>query len=155
MPKAGRDYAVEGETTVSRRVETAKLRKKAIADFNRMIRIEAANDDGICMCVTCGKHFRWDAGIKEAHTGHFVAGSTNSVVFDERNAHPQCSHCNYYLSGNQEVYTQFMVDTYGQDVVDELRAARHKAKKLYRCDYVAMRKEYKARIKKQQERLGA
>ena len=154
MAKQGRDYGIEGESWQSRKMSTNALRKATIADFNKMIRAEAADDDGFCHCCTCDKVFRWDGGIKEAHSGHFVAGSTSGVVFDERNCHPQCPRCNYYMDGNQEVYSTFMLERYGPLVIAELQALRRVARKYYRSDYLEMRAGFRARIKVQKQRLG-
>lgn len=53
--------------------------------------------------------------------GHFVPGRGNGVLLDERGVHPQCYRCNCILHGNLIEYYPFMVRTYGQEVVDELR----------------------------------
>ena len=52
--------------------------------------------------------------------GHFVSGRHNSLIFDERNIHPQCMMCNYNNQGEQYKYGLFMLKTYGQKVIDEL-----------------------------------
>ena len=43
------------------------------------------------------------------------------------NAHPQCCYCNTFLDGNYENYYPYMVDEYGQDVVDYLKLLSREA----------------------------
>jgi hypothetical protein len=91
-------------------------------DLQKAIRMEAADDRGICRCVTCGKKGHY----KRMHGGHFVPGRRQSILFIEENIHVQCISCNNYLSGNVMEYERFMVNTYGQDAVDEIRALKER-----------------------------
>ena len=119
-------------------------------DLQKAIRMEAADEQGNCRCVTCGKRDHY----KKMHGGHFVPGRRMSVLFIERNIHPQCVHCNTFLSGNLMEYERLMVKTYGQDVVDEIRAAKNRTVTFSRHELADMRDEYKSRIKAQEQRLG-
>jgi hypothetical protein len=51
-------------------------------------------------------------------------------------------------------YERLMVKTYGQDVVDEIRAAKNRTVTFSRHELADMRDEYKSRIKAQEQRLG-
>ena len=56
--------------------------------------------------------------------GHFISrgmGGSSGVYFDERNIHAQCKPCNAWKQGAPHEYEQFMLDKYGQGVIDELR----------------------------------
>ena len=74
---------------------------------------------GQVVCVTCGKVMPWSAS--GTHAGHFASGRSHGVVLEEHGIFPQCYRCNEILSGNVAAYTIFMLDQYGQDVVDDLR----------------------------------
>lgn len=70
-------------------------------------------------CVCCGK----EATGSGMHGGHFITGATcpPKLFFDETNVHAQCYRCNINLSGNWVVYEKFMIDTYGEDHVADLK----------------------------------
>ena len=151
LVKLGRDYAVPGEPEKTRAIGTQKLRGMVARDFQLMIRMEAADDHGMCQCVTCPsiQHY------KEMDAGHFIGGRNNAALFCELNCHPQCKTDNGQRHGGKpEVYAQFILETYGQQALDYLNTLRHATVKYYRSDYLEMRAEYRARIKIQKQRLG-
>ena len=75
---------------------------------------------GYVKCCTCPRIIIWN---KNCDAGHFISksrGGLSGVYFDERNIHAQCKDCNGFHQGKQEVYLEFMLEKYGQDVVDKL-----------------------------------
>jgi len=79
--------------------------------------------DGMVTCVSCGKVLHW----KEADCGHFVPKSRGaSIRYVEENCHPECPSCNRFDDGHLAGYTLFMIDTYGRDKIEELRAEARK-----------------------------
>jgi hypothetical protein len=119
-------------------------------DLQKAIRMEAADKNGLVVCVTCGKIQHY----KQMHAGHFIPGRRMAMLFVEENVHPQCNHCNTFLSGNVTEYERFIVSNYGVDVLESLRKLRHSQHKYTREELADMRDGYKARIKKQEKRLG-
>jgi hypothetical protein len=88
-------------------------------DLQKAIRMEAADDRGICRCVTCGKKGHY----KRMQGGHFVPGRRQSILFVEENIHVQCISCNNYLSGNVMEYERFMVNSGTERMqVDEMQS---------------------------------
>jgi len=70
-------------------------------------------------CCTCDKVRQWI----DMDAGHFIGrglGGRSGVYFDERNIHAQSKDCNALEQGNL-AYLDFMLDKYGQKVIDELR----------------------------------
>lgn len=131
------------------------LRAKSLEAVQKLARIQAADDNGFCECVTCGvvKHY------KEMHGGHFIAkGASSRWALEEENIHPQCPACN--LSGNVknklsgQRYTLWMVDWYGRDFVDHMIATRKEIKKMYKSDYEDLIKKTKEEIKFHEKRIG-
>lgn len=112
--------------------------------------MEAADDNGNCVCVTCGRVDHY----KRFHAGHFIGGRTNAVLFDERGINPQCVRCNAYLNGNPSRYEAWMIANHGEAVVAELREARNRVVQYTREDLCEMRGVYRSRIKTQKQRLG-
>ena len=119
------------------------------ADLQKAIRMESSNDKGICQCVTCGKHDHY----KRMNGGHFIGGRYQSILLIEDNIHVQCVDCNKEESGNRDKYVEFMLETYGPEKVQELRALKHSGYKYTREQLADMRDGYKARIKQQKARL--
>ena len=110
--------------------------------LSKAIRLESARS-GICKCVTCGCSKPW----KEIQAGHFVGGRTNGVLFDERGIFPQCYACNVCRQGMGPEYTVFMLEHYGQGLVDELIQKRREAVKFTATELKEMIEGYKLRIK--------
>ena len=72
-------------------------------------------------CCTCPRIQIWP----RMDAGHFIPRGSrgqSGVYFDERNVHAQCKECNGFKEGNTLVYLEYMVEKYGQAVVDKLRA---------------------------------
>lgn len=110
---------------------------------------------GECVCVTCGKVLPWKdngASCGRLDTGHFLAGRTASILFEETNAHPQCVHCNQHLSGNQANYEIWMLAVYGQEVVDHLRRLKNTTRKFTHEEIVDLKISFTARLKEAEER---
>lgn len=161
----------------SREFQTSTYIRKFVApDFQKMIRAEAGAFVGItwvvadgkfagrrvrlgeCACVTCGKIHAWKKqkqfGKAGVDTGHFVASRCNSIIFEETNAHPQCVHCNQYLGGNQEAYSIWMWNVYGQEEIDRLNRLRNESVQFTREDLVYRRINYRARLKVAVDAIG-
>lgn len=55
--------------------------------------------------------------------GHFISrgiGGSSGVYFDERNIHAQGKQCNKWNQGSQIAYRTFMLEKYGEKIVEEL-----------------------------------
>ncbi len=134
--------------------------------FQRMIRAEAAAQDatstsavvdgevvqvyrkiGQCVCVTCGKVQPWSGGLGGMHAGHFLASRRNSIIFEEDNVWPQCSHCNRYESGNPQAFRMWMEAVRGMEVIDRLRKLKETSVNFKKDELVDMRIGYAARLK--------
>jgi len=84
-------------------------------------------DLGWVRCCSCGTliHIK-----RNADAGHYIErgrGGMSGVYFDERNINTQCKNCNggFYAGKNiraqvDEAYHKFMLEKYGQGVIDEL-----------------------------------
>jgi len=113
---------------------------------------------GQCVCVTCGKVLPWknsNATHGKLDTGHFIPSRRMSVLFAEKNAHTQCSHCNQQLGGNQGCYELWMRHVYGQETIDRLRRLKNQTVQFTREELVDMRIEYQGRLNRAIEKMGA
>lgn len=135
-------------------LKALRIRKavNAVAkDFQLMIRAEAADENGIVTCCSCGvtQHYsRVDAG-------HFISRANHATIFNERNCHPQCKHCNRFPTSETAArYEEFMQEKYRSNVVRELIRLSKTVKKWTYDELVDLRIEFKARARKAKKRLG-
>lgn len=130
------------------------LKKQAVTLWSLVVKLEHADRNGFCTCVTCGKVKHYKDGIE---AGHFVPGRGNAILFEEANCHPQCGPCNRRagprVSQVAGAYHAYMLERYGPDVIADLYAKARHARKLYRGELEALITEYKNRIDRQKEKM--
>ena len=117
---------------------------------------QVSRNIGYCVCVTCGKVTSWKGGVDRysgMHTGHFLSSRRNSIVFEEGNVAPQCSHCNYQLGGNPQAFRKWMLAVRGEDVIQRLERLKNTVVEFTREQLVDMRISYAARLKAAEERM--
>lgn len=80
-------------------------------------------------CFTCPQ--RGLVGANQ-QTGHFIPSSTcgGFLRYDLRNLRIQCFRCNHNLGGNGAIYYKRMVETEGQEYVDQLFKDKQQSIKL-------------------------
>lgn len=124
----------------------AKLVEEAAVLMQKLVRLKAADEDGIVTCCTCGIRRKWN---DQMDGGHFIERSYLGTKLLEENIHPQCKTCNGPFGGtpkgNPVAYTLFMIDTYGREFLDELEQLKNTSKKYTRSEI----EEIKADLKKQ------
>lgn len=152
----------ETELEKSKQWSMSTLIGKTAKDWQKCVRAEAAAVDGQawcmfdgefvqrvshvghCVCVTCGKRHPWNTNLMDA--GHFLAGRSNSILFEPTNIHPQCKWCNR-TGGRPQEYRKFMLSAYGQQVVDGLEVLKRQTRSFTREELVTKRREFRARTK--------
>jgi hypothetical protein len=127
---------------------------KALITLQKLVRLESADDNGYCQCVSCGKSFHWTEG----DGGHYISkGCSSYWALKKENVHPQCKGCNGFgmkhgTAANQ--YTLWMVDYYGRDFVDQMEADKRKPIKIYKKEYQEMIEEWNQQIREHLARIG-
>lgn len=119
--------------------------------MQRLVRLAASDDNGICQCVTCGKrdHF------SEMHGGHFVGRNNKAVCIDERNINVQCVNCNTFEGGKAAEYRAYMLQKHGEAVVLELERAKFPKNHVWNRYELAVRKiDMRDEIKAHEKRIG-
>lgn len=100
-------------------------------------------------CCTCGGLYVTSL----ADCGHYIEGRHPSVKFDMRNAHFQCGVCNRMNKGAKEykeireAYDKFMLDKYGQRVIDELNEMDKELTHYKEFHYKEMYNQFKVILK--------
>lgn len=128
-----------------------KCRSDVAKTFQAMIRMEAADDDGNCVCVTCMRVHKWNSG--KINAGHFHSRRHTGTLWDERNCHPQCVYCNQFLSGNIQSYAHYMLETYSEEELAELSLKTQEVRDYTSAELVEIRIGFMDRIKIQEKRL--
>lgn len=124
----------------------AKLADECAVLLQKLVRLKAADKDGMVRCVTCGTRKHW----KEMQGGHFIERGRLSTKLMEENIHPQCPGCNCFrmktASGVLD-YRRYMVEMYGEDFVTEIEMLSRETKKYFRPELEDLKSELKDRIK--------
>lgn len=125
----GRKASREAKAKMKLQVKTiGELTDEAAKLLQKIVRLEAADINGFCQCVTCDKHDHWT----NMQGGHFISRGNAATKLDPRNINSQCSGCNLHgmKVGNAEsVYHGWMINRYGKEVVDEMLATKGKVYK--------------------------
>jgi len=129
-------------------------RAKSLRLFQLLRRLEEADDDGFCECVTCGEYRHYST----CHGGHFLPkGKSSFWAHSPDNVFPQCPACNLYgmkHGSAAQVYTIFMIRKFGEEKVAHMLATQGNIIKIYAKDYREMIADYNARIKVEKKRIG-
>ena len=137
-----------------KKIKTAAQDAEACAvDLQLLVRLKAANDEGYCKCVTCGKV----AHYKEMQGGHFIERSRSATKLVEENIHPQCQYCNAFGMKSTIIvleYRNYMVAMYTEDGVAKLIALSRRSHKWVRSEIQEQRADIREQIKYHRKRLG-
>ncbi len=117
---------------------TSKLKKKADALFSVHIRKSYADVDGKVKCVTCGVRKHW----KSMQAGHYIPRSNLSTRWEELNTHVQCMQCNVLKKGNLDEYAIFLIEKYGNNILDLLHKQKQQKLKMKHEDYEKLIEKY-------------
>ncbi len=138
-----------------------RAKRQAWNWLSKALRLEAADDRGNCVCVTCGARQPW----QETDAGHWISGRRESILFAEDGIHPQCHKCNRYHHANpwgvtakkkavDEAYDAWMLKEYGQGRLDELLKRNQVSKTHSLGELLEMIEGYRLRVKFQKKTKG-
>ena len=134
----------------------ATARSKCITALQLLRRLEEADDNGYCTCVTCGVVAQWNEGIQG---GHFIDKSHSSYwALQEENVNPQCSGCNGFGMKHGTArysYMKWMEAKHGELFVQNMMETKKDIRKMYAADYREMLADFNARIRVEKKRIGA
>jgi len=123
---------------VPKKLSRSKLVKKLDTVFSKYIRVNSANKNGYCTCVTCGVVKHW----KEIQAGHFMSRKHYSTRWDERNVSSQCVSCNMFKQGEQYKFSLFL----GKDQAEVLYLKSKETVKFTNNELEEMIKDYEAKL---------
>jgi hypothetical protein len=120
-----------------------RLKSNLWVVFSEYIRRQNADEDGLTVCISCGKSDHW----KNLDSGHYIPKTYGlSIYFEERNVHPQCTGCNRFRRGNLTAYALALRKRYGENILEELDALKHQPRKFSKSDYEEMIETYKRKL---------
>lgn len=132
----------------------SKIVESSQKRFNKMRRMQCADDWGYCHCCCTGELIHY----KGIDAGHFISATKQNTRFEPSNVHPQSKGSNQWDTTNDSVidYTMFMVERYGRDHIDKLRAEAKESKSWgdHKEELLTLRLIWSREIKIQQKRLG-
>ncbi len=92
------------------------IREQTLAAFQKMRKMEEANDEGYVRCISCGKLMHW----KESQGGHYIPRAVRATEIDPDNVWPQCPQCNGVRHGNLTDYRYRLARKIGEERVKRL-----------------------------------
>lgn len=127
-----------------------KLSEQAAELTQKLVRMEASDDNGYCSCVTCGVTRHYKDGMQG---GHFISRRYKATKLMKENIHPQCAGCNGPLKGNLIHYTLYMVEMYGKEFIHELERLKAEGKKWNRQELDELITQLNSEIRFQSSRI--
>ncbi len=116
------------------------IAKKACQQIQQYARLSETDHNGYGECCSCGetKHY------SDCDGGHFQPKTHgyNAACIDERNVHLQCKRCNGFLAGNPAGYSNYMINKYGEEILEEMRLLACKTGE--RSDMIEAYEKYRA-----------
>jgi len=120
-------------------------RNDAISAFHQYVKYRDADFDGVCVCCTCGRAYRYDDRAMNA--GHFrPAGSFENTRFNEQNVNAQCVRCNNWGGGMTYEYSRWLEGKHGKGTSANLERLGHIHCKRTIDDYLEIEKIYKEKL---------
>lgn len=124
----------------------SKARKKAWKAFSRFVRLrDALRTTGTkthANCVTCGRRYKI-TGRGNIQAGHFQGGRSNAILIDEKGVHAQCYGCNVGKKGNPIPYYKYMLERYGQEVINDIEKRSREVKQIKKYEWKEIEEKYK------------
>ena len=124
----------------------AMLRNDVAGLVQRLVRLKAADQNGMVKCWTCPEVRHWT----EMQGGHFIERTKTATKMLEENIHPQCPGCNMFgmkKASTVLAYRREMVLWYGEDFVQWLEAESKRSVRHTRQELQSLISDYSKQIK--------
>lgn len=128
-----------------------RLLDNAAKDWQLLVRLRAADDNGMCRCFICGAPGRY----AEMEGAHYIPRKCKFLLLDPSNCRACCTICNQHLGGNLKEYRHKLIQHIGLDMVEWLESCRHFRNNWTREGVKNRHDDIKQDIKREKERIGA
>ena len=122
------------------------LVKRLDVHFSKFIRKRdslAGPLSGYFRCCSCSQL----KPINQADAGHYINRRWMTTRWREDNVHAQCRSCNRFDEGNGSGYSAFMIEKYGTNHMEYLRAVSRETSGFSDFELTMMIAEYKRKLK--------
>lgn len=111
---------------------------------SKYVRLSHADLDGNVECITCHVKLPW----QRIQCGHYISRVHLGTFFDLRNLGPQCPGCNckMYGNGRPDEFALYLINHYGQGILEELNKVKHEGKKYKTYELQELIEEYKDKL---------
>lgn len=92
-------------------------RQKCLQAFQKLRRLQCADDNGYITCISSGRRYQWNNGVDG---GHFIQRGCPATELEPDNVWPQSKHDNRHLSGNHASFRSRLIRKIGPDRVERL-----------------------------------
>ena len=134
-----------------KRYTIAGLANKVAVRLQLLRRMEEADEDGYCTCITCGvvKHY------KEMQGGHFIERGRMNTRLDHWNIWPQCPGCNMFGMKKASVVLEYAdaLNDIEPGLADEIKARSRIERKYTRIELEELADEIESQIRAAEARL--
>ena len=132
---------------------TAKIIDDCAVLMQKLVRLKAADHNGYCKCITCGKVQHWTV----MHGAHYIERGKTATKVMEQNIHPSCQYCNMigdkHIREIKDAYSKYMRDRYGDSFVDELFRKSKEVKKYGIVEARSLYADLKNQVKEAEQRV--
>jgi hypothetical protein len=158
IPKSGRKNKTAGP-----KKRSIKTIKRSLWEwFSRYVRLRDSDQSGYGKCISCSKIlwvWRFEDGMVKwnhnSHAGHYYSrGASKSLYYDEKNVNLQCSQCNTFKGGANQLYAIGLVEKYTTDILQELYVKHANAVRRGHFELEALEAEYKDKAKRLMKERG-
>lgn len=134
-----------------KRYTISGLSNKVATRLQLLRRMQEADEDGYCKCITCGDYRHY----KEMHGGHFIERGKMSTKLDPMNIWPQCPGCNMFGMKKASVvleYAKALNDRF-PGLADDLKRKSNEPKKYTRLELEELLNEIESQIREAEARI--
>ncbi len=93
-----------------------QVRQKCLKAFQLLRRLEEADENGYCTCISTGKREQY----QKLDGGHYISRRCRATELEHDNVWPQSKYANQYLNGDTLNYRDNLIRKIGLDRVERL-----------------------------------
>jgi hypothetical protein len=101
---------------MSKQQSLEQVRQKCLKAFQLLRRLEEADENGYCTCISTGKREEY----QKLDGGHYISRRCRATELEHDNVWPQSKYANQYLGGDTLNYRDSLIRKIGLERVERL-----------------------------------
>lgn len=101
---------------MSKQQSLEQVRQKCLKAFQLLRRLEEADENGFCTCISTGKREEY----QKLDGGHYISRRCRATELEHDNVWPQSKYANQYLGGDTLNYRDSLIRKIGLERVERL-----------------------------------